>query len=499
MRADRRFGRLRLLVPLALGAVLAGCTVTTTPTLPTPSGSPTARPFTVVVTGKVRTLDPAVATSEVDSMLVTSLYQRLMQVPSGGDGELKPDAASECVFVSRLDYECTLPDSLYFDNGDVLDSGDVKFSIQRALRFNTQGTSVGLLSSLTRIETPDTHTVRFVLSRPDNQFGYALASQAASIVDSQTFDPDTPLPLEADPNGTGPYQLADTATPTGATVTKYARYAGTNPGAIDRIALSVVADSATAEAAIAEGTVDVAWNCLDAAGQQRIDNEIASNGGATAKGFTRVPLPGVKVTRLYWSTSSSHRTDSALRQGVAKALQADRTLDSIVPMGGPDHVKAFPIGGRPELPKLKASRIHLNLGYDAADPGQADVARMLRDRIEELDGVSVRVVEGTQADLVLTTRPAWVNSAIGWLQIYLDAPLASSKAKLAELSSHVRTVTDDARLADLSEIQQQAATDVTVLPVSQGPALLLLGKGVKISNGGYGTGQQLGMWGFSRG
>ena len=295
MPADRRSGRLRLLVSLAIGAVLAGCTVTTTPTSPTQSGSPTARPFTVVVTGKVRTLDPAVATSEVDSMLVTSLYQRLMQVPSGGDGELKPDAASECVFVSRLDYECTLPDSLYFDNGDVLDSGDVKFSIQRALRFNTQGTSVGLLSSLTRIETPDTHTVRFVLSRPDNQFGYALASQAASIVDSQTFDPDRPLPLEADPNGTGPYQLADTATATGATLTKYSRYAGTNPGAIDRIALSVVADSATAEAAIAEGTVDVAWNCLDAAGQQRIDNEIASNAGATAKGFTRVPLPGVKV------------------------------------------------------------------------------------------------------------------------------------------------------------------------------------------------------------
>jgi peptide/nickel transport system substrate-binding protein len=499
MPAERRAGSLRIVVALALGAVLAGCTVTTTPTKPNPSASVTTRPFTVVVTGKIRTLDPALATSEVDSILVTSLYQRLMQVPSGGDGELKPDAASECVFVSRLDYECTLPDTLAFANGDVLDSADVKFSIQRALRFNTPGTSVGLLSSLSRIETPDAHTVRFVLSRPDNQFGYALASQATSIVDSETYDPDTSLPLDVVPNGSGPYQLAAAPTATEAALTKYADYVGPNVGAIDQIALAVVADSATAEAAIAAGTVDVAWNCLDAAGQQRVDDEMASNGGATAQGFTRVPLPGVRVTRLYWSTSSRHRTDAALRQGVAKALQADRTLDSIVPMGGSEHVKAFPIGGRPELPKLTSSRIQLTLGYDPADPGQADVARMLRDRIEELDGVSVRVVEGTQADLVLSSRPAWVNSTLGWLQLYLDAPLASSQAKLAELSNHVRTVTGDARLADLSEIQQQAATDVTVLPVSQGPGLLMLGKGVKIANGGYGTGQQLGMWGFYRG
>lgn len=490
---------LRAVGGLLLGAALAGCTITTTPTSPGPSASPTARPFTVVVTGKIRTIDPAVATSQVDSILVTNLYQRLMKVPSGGPGELKPDAASECVFVSRLDYECTLPDGLAFANGDVLDSEDVKFSIQRALRLNVPGTSVGLLSSLSRIETPDAHTVRFVLSRPDNQFGFALAGQAASIVDSQTFDPDTALPLEATPNGSGPYQLAGTATETGATLTKYANYTGTDAGAIDRIALSVVGDSATAESAVAEGTVDAAWNCLDAAGQQRIDDEIASNGGATAKGFTRVPLPGVKVTRLYWSTSSSHRMDAALRQGVAKALQADRTLDSIVPLGATEHVKAFPIGGRPTLPNLQTPRINLTLAYDPADPGQADVARMLRDRIEDLDGVSVRVVEGTQGDLVLTTRPAWVNTALGWLQLYLDAPLASSSAKLAELSSHVRTVTGDARLADLSEIQQQAATDVTVLPVSQGPGLLLLGRGVKIGGGAYGTGQQLGMWGFSRG
>lgn len=485
----------RLAGLVALIVALTGCTVTT----PKPSASTTAapRPFTVVVTGRIRTLDPAVATSEVDSILVTSIYQRLLQVPSGADGELKPDAASDCVFVSRLAYECTLPNSLYFLNGDPLDSADVKFSIQRALRLNVPGTSAGLLSSLSRITTPDAHTVRFILSRPDNQFGYALAGQAASIVDSQTFDPDTALPLDADPNGTGPYQVDGTATETGATLVKYTKYVGPNTGILDRVALSAVADSAAAEATIADAGAEVAWNCLDAAAQQRIDNEIAGKGGATASGFSRVPLTGTKVTRLYWNTASKRRSDAALRDGVAKALQADRTLDSVIPQGIPEQVASFPVGGRRTLPELTSSRINLTLGYDTADPGQADVARMLRDRIEELDGVSVRLVEGADADLVLTTRPAWVNNALGWLQLYLGAPLDSSRVKLNQLSDHVRTATGDARLADLSELQQQAAIDATVLPVSQGPGLLLLGQGVKITPGGYGTGQQLGLWGFS--
>jgi peptide/nickel transport system substrate-binding protein len=181
------------------------------------------------------------------------------------------------------------------------------------------------------------------------------------------------------------------------------------------------------------------------------------------------------------------------------ALQPDRSLDSVVPLGVTDRVKAFAIGGRPKLPKLTGQRTHLTLGYDATDPGQLDVARLLRDRLEELGGVSVRVTASDKADLLLTTDPAWINNSLGWLQLYLSAPLGSSKAKLAALESHARAATGTPRAADLSELQQQAATDNTVLPVSQGNGLLLVGRGVKLAAGDFGSGQQLGLWGFSRG
>jgi peptide/nickel transport system substrate-binding protein len=462
-----------------------------------PTPTPTARPFTVITTGPITTADPAIATSDTDSIIANSVYQRLMVVLPGS-GELKPDAATDCLFTAKLVYECTLPDGLTFHNGDVLDSSDVKFSIQRALRIDAPGTSIGLLSALTRIDTPNARTVRFTLSWPDNQFGYALAGQAASIVDEKVFDPDAALPLETLPVGSGPYEV-DAIADAQASFTRFATYVGAKTGLLSQLQLDVVADSVAAEEAIADGTADVVWRSLDNAALQRLSDEIAgSPTKATAKGFTRYPLPGARVTRLVWNPDSKLRRNANLRQGVARALQTDRTLDSIVPVGVDGHATAFDIGGRPKLPKLSGDRVNLTLRYSPSAPGHADLASILRDRIEELDGVSVRLVTSGSADLWLTDRPAWVNNATGWLQRYLSDPLAGSRTKLDTLDTRARTTSGTARTSALTEIQQQAAADATVLPVMQSDGILFLAKGVTLIGEPFGSGQVLGLWGIVR-
>jgi peptide/nickel transport system substrate-binding protein len=477
-------------------ALIAGCTPRSA--TPSPTGTATQpRPFTVMTTGAITTIDPAVAVGRSDSILVTNVYQRLMQV-AAGSGDLKPDAATDCAFTSRVVYECTLPDSLRFHNGDGVTADDVKFSIQRALRLDVPSTSIGLLTSLRRIETPNEHTVRFVLSREDSQFGYALAGQAASIVDHSLYDPDTSLPLTTLPVGSGPFSVV-AVSENSASLSRFTAYQGPTTAQLDQMKFQVVADSVAAEAAITANQVDVAWACLDSSAQQRVDNEMAGHGGSTLSGFTHIGLPGLKVARLSWNEQSTWRSNTKLRAGVAKALQPDRSLDSVVPLGVVDRVKAFPLGGRPKLPKLKGKRINLTLGYDPADPGQSETARLLRDRIEALDGVSVRVTTSGKADLLLTTDPAWIDNALGWLQLYLAQPLGASKAKLSALEAHARAATGASRTADLSELQLQAATDNTVLPVSQSSGLLLIGPGVKLGGGSFGSGQQLGLWGFARG
>ena len=98
---------------------------------------------------------------------------------------------------------------------------------------------------------------------------------------------------------------------------------------------------------------------------------------------------------------------------------------------------------------------------------------LLRDRLESSAGVSVHVVaDDPDADLRLTERGAWVNTAMGWLQEYLDDPLPASRETLADLEQRARSAPKaDDRLAALIELQKQVGE-------------------------AFGPGWQLGLWGF---
>ena len=110
--------------------------------------------------------------------------------------------------------------------------------------------------------------------------------------------------------------------------------------------------------------------------------------------------------------------------------------------------------------------------------------------------MSVQLVPDTNdADLLLTDRPSWVNTAFGWLQPYVDDTLPGSAAKVADLVQQARETGDLAlRAALLAEIQQQAAADLTVIPLSAGPETMLLGPGVTLEGQPYGPAWQLGLW-----
>ncbi|MEA4945258.1 MAG: ABC transporter substrate-binding protein [Propionicimonas sp.] len=499
--------RLAVVVAITALALLAGCTPQPetppvpdpVPTSATPTATPVAQPFVVLTSGPITTADPAVAVADSDVLIATSVYQRLMRVlPTG---ELKPDLATDCSFVSETVYECTLPQGLTFQNGDSLTATDVRFSIQRALRLDTPGTSVGLFDSLTRITIPDDLTIRFTLSYADNRFGYALASLAASIVDEAVFNPDAAVPLDAAmlPAGSGPYQLTDLG-PEEASFARYEKYVGPLAGGIDLIRLERVADSASAEEAINDGTAGAVWRTLDPPAVKRLTDQIAASPThETTEGYTFWPMDGAQVTRLIWNPASSYRGNAVLRSGVARALQQDRTLDSLVPVGVEGHLASFPLGGSPVLPDIQGKRAQLTLRYDPSAPGHADAASLIRSRIEELSRVSVRLVTSGDADLLLTDAQPWVLTAVGWLQDYTDTPLPGSADKIAGLSLRARTTNGDARVVALGELQKQAAADLTVLPVSQADGVLVLGRGVTLLGDAFGSGGELGLWGIRNG
>ena len=501
MRTSDRVRPLPLLLALlaVVALVATGCTRTAPPPQPTTPGA-TPRPFTVMSTDKVTVTDPAAVTDEASSMFVLNAFQRLMTAPPGANGfALKPDAARDCGFIeSPTVYTCTLQKNLTFAGGDPLTSSDVKFSIDRALRLDVPGTSTSLLSALRRIETPDDVTVRFVLSRVDVQFGWALASPAASIVDEQRYDADEVRSPKQAAVGSGPF-VVTSFDDDKIVFARYPDYHGFTPAAIDSLTWVSVPDSATIEDAMEKRQVDLVWRGLNTAAVTRLTQQVgASPEKTTASGFTERVLGGTRVELLQWSPSSPARSDKALRTAIALALQGDRTLDSIVPNGIPGHLAAFPQGGKAKPKVTWKNRINLTLAYDETAPNAADLADQVRNRLEDTGGLSVRLAPGSSdADLVLVDRKAWTATPLAWLQAYVDDPLpASATSVAATVESYVTTTDDPTASRLLATLQRQAASDLVLLPISQSDETVWVRSGADIGATSYGPGWQLGLFGI---
>jgi peptide/nickel transport system substrate-binding protein len=498
MRPDARGRWVLAIVGLLL--LLSACRTPGEQPVPTPTSRPTPRPFTVMSTDQIRVTDPAAITDAASTVLSLNVFQRLMTADPGGS-VLKPDAARDCLFTTATTYTCTLNDELAFHNGHPLTSSDVKFSIERAARLNVPGSSAVALSSLRRIQTPDQKTVRFLLSSPDTQFGWALASPAASIVDEEIYDADRVRDSNDPIVGSGPFAVTQYSG-NQLQLSRYQAYVGRNPARLPALVYRSVADTPTLEDAMTKGTVDVVWRGLDAPAVTRYSQQVSQSANQeTGNGFTQNVLGGARVLQLQWSPTSRMRSNKGLRQAIAVALQRDRTSDSIVPTDVDGHTAAFPLGGSAKPKVTWKSRINLTLGYDASAPNSQDIATQIRIRLENTGGLSVQLKPGvTDADLNLVDRKAWTATALAWMQPYLDAPLPTAASTVSTIETEFRATTDNAKANRLlAALQQQAAVDLIVLPISQSDEHIYLRRGVEMNGDSYGPGMQLGFFGISNG
>lgn len=453
-------------------------------------------------TDPIRVADPAAVTDAGSAVLALNAFQRLMSADPG-ESAPKPDAARDCLFTAATTYTCTLNEKLFFHDGSPVTSADVKFSIERATRLDVAGSSASLLSSLRRIETPDSKTVRFLLSRVDTQFVWALASPAASIVNRRVYDADEVRPATSPIVGSGPFSVTYFSG-SDLRLSRNRKYVGRNPGRANDVLYRVAPDSASIEAAMRQQEVDVVWRGLNQAAVTRLLQQASPDPDQlTGDGFRPRVLTGVRVHELLWNPRSPMRANAALRSAIEQALQEDRTLDSVVPGGVPGHVNSLPVGGRGKPKVTWSSRVQINLGYDPAMPDSRDLATQIRTRLEDTGGMSVRLRPGptggqpTTTDLQLLDRKAWTATAVSWLQPYLDAPLPSSSSTVTRLELAFSSTTTEAEAARLlTALQKQAAADKVVLPVSQGDDYLFARDGVDINENSFGPGWQLGLFGM---
>lgn len=474
----------RVAVGLVVAALaLTGCAVEK-PRVINPADKVT-RPLTVGTFGRVSTTDPAAATDTGSTVYALNVFQRLMTVQVGS-AALKPDAATDCMFIDELTYTCGIRRNLSFTNGNDLTASDVKFSIERARALAVPGSSSRLLDLIDDMIIPEDNPLRidFKLKQHDRTFGYALASPAASIVDEDSYKLDELWPQWQQPVSSGPF-FADVATLDELRLIRYPRYGGANGARSLAVALKMYSTPEALDRAIATRTVDVLWRVP--ASQVPADGTYAPQ-----------TMEGAVVQRLLWNPNSPKRQDAALRAWVREGTNPLRTLAAAVPPDVNFSEPTFETGGaRP----TSAVTGEITLGFDLRLPGQEELAGQIRDALQP--DVTVQLVgDEADADVWLSNGQPWTNTTMAWLQPYVEFPLPDRQAEVRRLELAFREadgLPEAQRTA--AELQRLMEVDATVVPLSQGDEIFWMAPDVELdqeSKNWMGPSWQLGVWGFER-
>src|SRR4029453_18578921 len=100
-------------------------------------------------------------------------------------------------------YTFKLRKNVKFHDGEAFDASDVKFSFERAkAEGSTNKAKKSVFDNISRIETPDPHTVIVLLNNPDGTMLFRLGENTAVILDPKSAPGTATRPI-----GTGPFKF----------------------------------------------------------------------------------------------------------------------------------------------------------------------------------------------------------------------------------------------------------------------------------------------------
>ncbi|MFG3012729.1 ABC transporter substrate-binding protein [Streptomyces cinerochromogenes] len=448
-------------------------------------------------------LDPAYAYDVGTWNILRQSVQTLMAQPKG-EGDPVPEAAESCSFTDSGSerYACKLREGLKFASGDPVTAQDVKYSIERALRINSDSGVSALLNTIDTIETQGDREVVFHLKTADATFPYKLSTPVAGIVNPQDYQKDK-LRDGFEVDGSGPYtfkaEVKDDAI-VSATFTKNASYKGSMKVNNDKVELRSFTDADAMGAAIDKGDIDVMTRTMSPAQIQKLD-------AGSDKNADLVDMPGLEIRYLAFNTDATSVKSKAVRQAMAQLINRGELVSkvygtqaeplySMVPATVTGHSNAFfNQYGNPSVDKAKSllgkagitTPVKLTLHYTTDHYGSATKQefQILQKQLNDSGLFDVSIEGHPWA----TFRPAERKGeydvyGMGWFPDFPDADnfLAPFLDKNNFLGSPYNNGTiqrtlipQSRREADrlgaaksLTEIQDIVAEDVPVLPLWQG-------------------------------
>ena len=505
--------------------VLAGCATSSTGGGGSTGGS-SGSTITVGTTDKITFLDPAGSYDNGSFAVMNQIYPFLLN-SKPGSADVHPDIAQKAEFTSPTEYTVTLKKGLKFANGDPLTSASVKFSFDRMVKINDPNGPASLLGNLASTAAPDPTTVVFTLKNGNDQiWPLILSSPAAPIVDEKVFSADKVTDDDTIIKGkafAGQYEITDYKKNQLIAYKPYSGYEGElGKPANSAVNVKYYADASNLKLAIGNGDIDVAFRSLSATDV----SDLSKN-----KKVKLVEGPGGEIryivfnfnTQPYGATTpdADPAKAQAVRQAAADlvdraALAKDVYKDTYSPLysfvadglaGATQPLKSMygDGNGGPSLDKAKAALaaagvttpIALSLQYNGEHygPSSGDEYAAIKAQLEK-GGLFAVTLQQTEWGQYSKDRTADVYPAyqLGWFPDYSDADNYLSPFFLKEnfLGNHYdnpavndlivksQTETDkDKRMADLAQIQDMVAKDLSTLPLLQGKQVAIVGTGVQ--------------------
>ena len=149
-------------------------------------------------------------------------------------------------------YTFKLRKGVKYHDGEAFDASDVKFSFERAkAEGSTNKAKKAVFDNISRIETPDPHTVILVLNNADGNFLFRMGENTAVILDPKSAPTTSTKPI-----GTGPFKFESWAKGTSITLVKSDAYRNAAAVKLKKVTFRFINDPAAQVAALLAGDID---------------------------------------------------------------------------------------------------------------------------------------------------------------------------------------------------------------------------------------------------
>jgi peptide/nickel transport system substrate-binding protein len=255
-RTGSRIRRRTFLRLAGAGAALAGAYLRGAGTEARAAG----KPLIVGANLLIRNLDPGRGIEPIADMINHATYDSLVTFAGADLKSPKPSLAERWTTSDDgKTYTFALRPNVKFASGNPMTSTDVKWSLDRIVRYKLL--SAFLLSDVVEVQAPDPATVVVRLRSSNPGIVPILSSPNCGVVDSKVAaahgGDDPAAYLNTHSAGTGPYTLASYVHDEEVVLVRNPAYWGV-PATLDRIVVRNITEPATQQLEVQRGSVDIA-------------------------------------------------------------------------------------------------------------------------------------------------------------------------------------------------------------------------------------------------